>query len=123
MGEEHVRKMLELSDDQHVALHFKVAKDHMLFFIFGSVVTEKEVILQTRPQLLMGDPCMTEELKGQALLPGGTDKKALPHEVPAVLCHGLESYSDEGSGGPSMETDDAGSAWDLPPGPTPREAP
>jgi hypothetical protein len=119
--EEHVRKMLELSAHQHVALHFKVAKDHMLFFIFGSVVTEKEVILQTRPQLLMGDPVMTDPLPGQALLPGGTDKKAIPHEVPAVLSHGWEDFSefDDGSG---VLEDDEVSAVVQPPQFLPRGA-
>mmetsp|Transcript_7334 Transcript_7334/g.22974 ORF Transcript_7334/g.22974 Transcript_7334/m.22974 type:complete len:557 (+) Transcript_7334:122-1792(+) len=83
--QERVRQMLFLNPDQHVALHFKVTKDHMLFFIYASVVAEKEVILQTRPQLLMGDACMTEDLPGAALLPGGTDRKAPPHEVPVTV--------------------------------------
>lgn len=81
--QERVRQMLFLGPTQHVALHFKVAKDHQLFFIYASVVSEKEVILQTRPQLLMGDPCMTELLPGAALLPGGTDLKAIPYKGPA----------------------------------------
>jgi len=74
--QERVRQMLFLPPDQHVALHFKVDADNRLFFIYASVVSETEVILQTRPQLLMGDACMTEELSGVALLPGGTTRKA-----------------------------------------------
>jgi hypothetical protein len=80
--QERVRQMLFLGPTQHVALHFKVTKDHELFFIYASVVSEKDVILQTRPQLLMGDPCMTEPLPGAALLPGGTDMKAIAYKGP-----------------------------------------
>merc|ERR1719335_1824799 len=80
--QERVRQMLFLNPTQHVALHFKVTKEHLLFFIYASVVSEKEVILQTRPQLLMGDPCMTEPLPGAALLPGGTDMKAIAYKGP-----------------------------------------
>jgi hypothetical protein len=78
--QERVRQMLFLGPTQHVALHFKVTRDHQLMFIYASVVPEKDVILQTRPQLLMGDPCMTESLPGAALLPGGTDMKAVPYK-------------------------------------------
>jgi hypothetical protein len=78
--QERVRQMLFLGPTQHVALHFKVTKDHELFFIYASVVSEKDVILQTRLQLLMGDSCMTETLAGSALLPGGTDLKAIPYK-------------------------------------------
>lgn len=81
--QERVRQMLFLGPHQHVALHFKVASDGMLYFIFASIVSEKDVILQTRYQLIMADPCMTEELPGAALLPGGTPRKALPHEAPS----------------------------------------
>jgi len=81
--QERVRQMLFLGPSQHVALHFKVTKENMLFFTYASVVSEKEVILQTRPQLLMGDACMTEELPGAALLAGGTDRKAFPYELPS----------------------------------------
>lgn len=80
--QERVRQMLFLGPTQHVALHFKVTKEHELFFIYASVVSEKDVILQTRPQLLMGDPCMTDVLPGAALLPGGTDMKAIPYKGP-----------------------------------------
>lgn len=80
--QERVRQMLFLNPTQHVALHFKVTKDHQLFFIYASVVSEKDVILQTRLQLLMGDPCMTEHLPGASLLPGGTDMKAIPYRGP-----------------------------------------
>lgn len=31
----------------------------------------------------MGDPCMTDNLAGSALLAGGTDRKAIPYELPA----------------------------------------
>mmetsp|Transcript_8656 Transcript_8656/g.13737 ORF Transcript_8656/g.13737 Transcript_8656/m.13737 type:complete len:511 (+) Transcript_8656:157-1689(+) len=81
--QERVRQMLFLGPHQHVALHFKVTSDNMLYFIFASIISEKDVILQTRPQLLMGDPCMTEELPGAALLPGGTGRKAMPYEAAA----------------------------------------
>merc|ERR1719502_2668902 len=80
--QERVRQMLFLGPTQHVALHFKVTKEHELFFIYASVVPEKDVILQTRLQLLMGDPVMTEELPGAALLPGGTDMKAIAYKGP-----------------------------------------
>jgi len=83
--QERVRQMLFLDPTQHVALHFKVAKDDQLYFIYASIVSEKEVILQTRPQLLMGDPCMTEDLRGMALLPGGTERKALPRQYPTFM--------------------------------------
>jgi len=83
--EERVRQMLFLSPNQHVALHWKVSPDHMLYFIFASVVTEREVILQSRPCLLMGDLVMTEELHRAALLPGGTEKRALPYEAPTCM--------------------------------------
>eukprot|EP00927_Polykrikos_kofoidii_P040539 TRINITY_DN34635_c0_g1_i1.p1 TRINITY_DN34635_c0_g1~~TRINITY_DN34635_c0_g1_i1.p1 ORF type:complete len:533 (-),score=85.36 TRINITY_DN34635_c0_g1_i1:60-1658(-) len=89
--QERVRQMLFLGPTQHVALHFKVTKEHMLFFIYASVVSEKEVILQTRPQLLMGDPCMTEALPGAALLPGGTEIKAPPFKAPACMWRGRSS--------------------------------
>ncbi|CAL1157740.1 unnamed protein product, partial [Cladocopium goreaui] len=79
--QERVRQMLFLGPHQHVALHFKVAADGVLNFIFASIVSEKDVILQTRYHLIMADPCMTEELNGAALLPGGTTRKAQPHEA------------------------------------------
>merc|ERR1719162_2677365 len=66
--QERVRQMLFLGATEHIALHFKVTKEHQLFFVYASVVPEKDVILQTRPQLLMGDPCMTDALPGAALL-------------------------------------------------------
>eukprot|EP00913_Durusdinium_trenchii_P004699 g4364.t1 len=59
--QERVRQMLFLGPHQHVALHFKVAADGVLNFIFASIVSEKDVILQTRYHLIMADPCMTEE--------------------------------------------------------------
>jgi len=77
--QERVRQMLFLGATEHIALHFKVTKEHQLFFVYASVVPEKDVILQTRPQLLMGDPCMTDALPGAALLAGGTDMKAIPY--------------------------------------------
>lgn len=88
---ERVRQMLFLGPHQHIALHFKVGVDNTLYFIFASIVSEKDVILQTKPQLLMGDPCMTEELPGVALLLGGTTRKMPPHEAPAC-------YSARGAG-------------------------
>merc|ERR1719382_29868 len=86
--QERVRQMLFLGPSQHIASHFKVTKDNTLFFIYASVVSEKEVILQTRPQLLMGDPCMTDDLPGAALLTGGTDRKANPYEAPILGVQG-----------------------------------
>eukprot|EP00440_Ansanella_granifera_P076445 gb/GFBE01082955.1/.p1 GENE.gb/GFBE01082955.1/~~gb/GFBE01082955.1/.p1 ORF type:complete len:497 (+),score=84.82 gb/GFBE01082955.1/:1-1491(+) len=96
--QERVRQMLFLGPHQHVALHFKVASDGLLYFIFASIVSEKDVILQTRTQLLMGDPCMTEDLPGQALLPGGTTRKAQPFEAPACYSargHGQRDEEEE----------------------------
>merc|ERR1712062_267693 len=80
--QERVRQMLFLDRTEQVAFHWKVTNDHQLFCIYASVVQEKDVILQTRPQLLMGDSCMTEALPGSALLPGGTDMKAIPYRGP-----------------------------------------
>merc|ERR1712203_333059 len=60
-----------------------MGKDHMLYFSYASVVSEKDVILQTRPQLLMKDECMTQVLAKSALLPGGTDRKAIAYQLPA----------------------------------------
>jgi len=98
--EERVRQMLFLSPNQHVALHWKIDADHMLYFVFASVVTEREVILQSRPRLLMGDLVMTEELRMAALLPGGTEKRALPYEAPSCMVRkivdGEENSSDPG---------------------------
>lgn len=68
----------------------------MLYFVYASVVSEKEVILQTRPQLLMGDCAMTEPLPGAALLPGGTDRKAIPNEQPRI---GRADYRNRGEYG------------------------
>lgn len=93
--QERVRQMLFLGPHQHVALHFKVTKDNTLSFVFASIVSEKDVILQTRPKLLMGDPVMTEELPGQALLPGGTYRKAQPYEGPAWNDRGAGEYQEE----------------------------
>mmetsp|Transcript_94959 Transcript_94959/g.268200 ORF Transcript_94959/g.268200 Transcript_94959/m.268200 type:complete len:531 (+) Transcript_94959:96-1688(+) len=90
--QERVRQMLFLGPQQHVALHFKVTKDHMLFFIYASVVSEREVILQSRPRLLMGDPCMSEPLPLAALLPGGSDRRMSPHHAPACLTRGRRFY-------------------------------
>lgn len=80
--QERVRQMLSMGAHQYIALHFKVGKCHTLHFMFASIVSEKEVILQTRPRLLMGDPCMTQDLPGAALLQGGTARKAVPYKVP-----------------------------------------
>mmetsp|Transcript_14436 Transcript_14436/g.31636 ORF Transcript_14436/g.31636 Transcript_14436/m.31636 type:complete len:556 (-) Transcript_14436:22-1689(-) len=76
--QERVGQMLFLQPSQHVALHFKVSKDDHLMFVYASIISEREVILQTRPQLLMGDPCMTEALANVALLQGGTRRKSIP---------------------------------------------
>lgn len=95
--EERVRQMLFLSPNQHVALHWKVNKDHMLYFVFANVVTEREVILQSRPRLLMGDLVMTEELRRAALLPGGTDKKALPYEAPSCMVRKILDADEDSS--------------------------
>jgi hypothetical protein len=80
--EERVRQMLFLDMKEHIALHFKVTADHMLYFIYASVVNEKDVILQTREKLLMGDACVQEPLHLAGLLPGGTDRKAPPFAIP-----------------------------------------
>lgn len=94
--QERVRQMLFLGPHQHVALHFKVAADGVLNFIFASIVSEKDVILQTRYHLIMADPCMTEELNGAALLPGGTTRKAQPHEAPS--CYSARGVRGNGAG-------------------------
>lgn len=94
--QERVRQMLFLGPHQHVALHFKVAADGVLNFIFASIVSEKDVILQTRYHLIMADPCMTEELNGAALLPGGTTRKAQPHEAPT--CYSARGVRGNGAG-------------------------
>mmetsp|Transcript_52984 Transcript_52984/g.126446 ORF Transcript_52984/g.126446 Transcript_52984/m.126446 type:complete len:552 (+) Transcript_52984:171-1826(+) len=78
--QEQIRHMLFLKPDQHVALHFKVTKEHLLYFIYASVVPEHEVIQQTKPMLLMTDPVLTCEVPGAALLRGGNDKKAPPFD-------------------------------------------
>lgn len=83
--QERVRQMLFLEPTQHVALHFKVSKDNFLYFIYASVVSEKDVILQTRPQLLMRDASMTDDLRCQALLAGGTSRRATPYGTPTCL--------------------------------------
>lgn len=83
--QQQIRHMLFLEQTQHVALHFKVANNHTLHFIFASVVSEEEVILQTRVQLLMQDQCMTKQLPCAALLPGGTGRKANAYEAPSLV--------------------------------------
>lgn len=100
--QEHVRQMLFLDESQHVALHFKVNKDHALHFIYASIITEDEVIVQTWPQLLMHDDAMTGELPWAALLPGGTARKSGPG-APSFVQRGIEekqrddeSYSADG---------------------------
>jgi len=90
---ERVRQMHFLSPSQHIALHFKVTADHVLHFIYASIISEREVILQTRPQLLMSDPCMTERLAGAALLPGGSERRAVPYEGPELLRRHAEKES------------------------------
>lgn len=73
--QERVRQMHFLAPNQYIALHFKITADSTLHFMFASIIPEQEVIIQTRSQLLMEDPCMTDEIPGAALIPGGTDRK------------------------------------------------
>merc|ERR1712113_369185 len=104
--------MLFLGPSQHVALHFKVTKEHLLVFLYASIVSEKDVILQTRPQLLMGDPCMTDELPGVALLCGGTDRKAIPYELPPFSQQLMDKETSMATDDPSADEERSGS---LPP--------
>lgn len=95
--QERVGEMLFLETTQHVALHFKVGRGGVLYFVYGSVVEEKDVILQMRPELLMRDPCMMEELRCVALLPGGTDRKARHGQAPTFMLKDSDALEEEGS--------------------------
>lgn len=100
--EENVRDMLFMAPDQHVALHFKVARDGMLFFIFGSIVPEREVLLQMRERLILDDRSMTEDLPNAALLRGGASasgapRMPIPYEVRHDMAKWYPSRSYEGS--------------------------
>jgi len=77
--QERVRQMHFLAPNQYIALHFKVTPDCVPHFVFASIVPEREVVIQTKYQLLMEDACMTEELPGAMLIPGGTNRRM---EVP-----------------------------------------
>jgi len=73
--QERVRQMHFLAPNQYIALHFKVTGDGTLYFIFASIVPEREVIIQTKNELLMEDICMTDEIPGGGLIRGGTERK------------------------------------------------
>eukprot|EP00746_Dinoflagellata_sp_MGD_P005160 gnl/MRDRNA2_/MRDRNA2_109992_c0_seq1.p1 gnl/MRDRNA2_/MRDRNA2_109992_c0~~gnl/MRDRNA2_/MRDRNA2_109992_c0_seq1.p1 ORF type:complete len:492 (+),score=67.35 gnl/MRDRNA2_/MRDRNA2_109992_c0_seq1:76-1551(+) len=79
--QERVRQMHFLAPNQYIALHFKVTADDELHFIYASIIPEREVIIQTRHQLLMEDPCMTELVPGASLIPGGTTRKTQPFKA------------------------------------------
>jgi hypothetical protein len=79
--QERVRQMHFLAPNQYIALHFKVTAEDELHFIYASIIPEREVIIQTRHQLLMEDPCMTDIVPGAALIPGGTMKKMQPYKT------------------------------------------
>jgi hypothetical protein len=64
-----------LAPNQYIALHFKVTGDGTLYFIYASIVPEREVIIQTKNELLMEDACMIDEIPGQPLIRGGTERK------------------------------------------------
>jgi len=73
--QERVRQMHFLAPNQYIALHFKVAGDGTLYFIYASIVPEREVIIQTKNELLMEDSSMIDEVPGAPLIRGGTDRK------------------------------------------------
>merc|ERR1712118_625803 len=62
--QERVRQMHFLAPNQYIALHFKVTGDGTLFFIYASIVPEREVIIQTKNELLMEDSSMIDEVPG-----------------------------------------------------------
>merc|ERR1719238_1297486 len=73
--QERVRQMHFLAPNQYIALHFKVTGDGTLYFIYASIVPEREVIIQTKNELLMEDTCMIDEVPGAPLIRGGTERK------------------------------------------------
>lgn len=73
--QERVRQMHFLAPNQYIALHFKVTGDGTLYFIYASIVPEREVIIQTKNELLMEDACMIDEVPGAPLIRGGTERK------------------------------------------------
>merc|ERR1719375_455018 len=73
--QERVRQMHFLAPNQYIALHFKVTGDGTLYFIYASIVPEREVIIQTKNELLMEDSCMVDEIPGAPLIRGGTERK------------------------------------------------
>jgi len=73
--QERVRQMHFLAPNQYIALHFKVSGDGTLYFIYASIVPEREVIIQTKNELLMEDSCMVDEIPGAPLIRGGTERK------------------------------------------------
>jgi len=73
--QERVRQMHFLAPNQYIALHFKVTGDGTLYFIYASIVPEREVIIQTKNELLMEDGCMIDEIPGAPLIRGGTERK------------------------------------------------
>lgn len=100
--QERVRQMHFLAPNQYVALHFKVTQDDELHFIYASIIPERDVIIQTRHQLLMEDPCMTDVVPGALLIPGGTNRKMRPFMPPKP---------------PSPRTDQEDEALEVPPRP------
>jgi len=73
--QERVRQMHFLAPNQYIALHFKVTGDGTLYFIYASIVPEREVIIQTKNELLMEDACMIDDIPGGPLIRGGTERK------------------------------------------------
>lgn len=91
ISQERVRQMHFLAPNQYVALHFKVTPDHVPHFVFASIVPEREVVIQTKYQLLLEDTCMTESLPGAMLIPGGTNRKM---EVPGPEERRMKAIAD-----------------------------
>lgn len=89
--QERVRQMHFLAPNQYVALHFKVTPDSVPHFVFASIVPEREVVIQTKYQLLLEDTCMTESLPGAMLIPGGTNRKM---EVPGPEERRMKAIAD-----------------------------
>lgn len=96
--QERVRQMHFLAPNQYIALHFKVGKDGDLYFIYASIVPEREVIIQTKNELLMEDSCMVDDIPGAPLIRGGTERKmrAFP---PSARDRGVEAEEEQGQRG------------------------
>merc|ERR1712118_598565 len=95
--QERVRQMHFLAPNRYIALHFKVAGDGTLYFIYASIVPEREVIVQTKNELLMEDACMIDQIPGAPLIRGGTERKM--RAMPPVA----RDHSDAGEASPDSD--------------------